>query len=757
MKNTFTILFIIINTISYAQIQKGNDINGEDEHDESGFSISMPNSYTIAIGAPYNDQTPWESGHVRVFLWNGNSWIQKGSDIDGENSHDNSGYSVSMPNSNIVAIGAPFNDGNSSVSGHVRVYKWDGNTWVQKGNDIDGSFGGDYSGYAVSMSDSNTLAIGAPKNDVNGVNSGQVRVLVWNGNNWIQKGNSIYGEAPLDNLGKTISMPDSNTLALGAYDNYGNGTESGHVRVFYWNGNSWMQKGNEIEGDTAYDRLGASVSMPDSNTLAVAAPRSNVNGSNSGQIKIYKWNGVSWTQKGNDIYGESSESYAGSSISMADSNTIIIGAKGNDDNGNNSGQARLYSWNGNSWLQIGQDVNGENNYDFFGQTVSSPNSSVFAVGAPLNDGVNNLDPDIGHVRVYCIPTTQTITQTTCDNYTPPSGNYTWTTSGTYQDTIVNSLGCDSILTINLTVNNSNAGSQSKMVCNSFTWPANNQSYTSSGNYTTTLTNSDGCDSVVTLNLTVNDSSSSTISTVVCDNYTSPSGNYNWTSSGTYMDTIQNAEGCDSLITVNLTVNQSTISSISPIVCDNYTSPSENYTWTTSGTYQDTISNIAGCDSVITIDLNVDSINSDVQNSGDSLIAQDTGATYQWVYCDNNSTPIPGETDQILEVAVSGDYAVSLTKHGCIDTSACYNVIPSGFETAISGENNIIVYPNPNDGLFTIEHSFTERKPFEVTNVNGKVLYSGTLTQKQTKVDLSNFATGIYLLRVEDAIMKLVLK
>jgi hypothetical protein len=172
---------------------------------------------------------------------------------------------------------------------------------------------------------------------------------------------------------------------------------------------------------------------------------------------------------------------------------------------------------------------------------------------------------------------------------------------------------------------------------------------------------------------------------------------------------------------------------------------------------DTISNSVGCDSVITIDLNVDSINTAVQNSGDSLIAQDTGATYQWVNCDNNSTPIPGETGQILKVAASGDYAVSLTKHGCIDTSACYNVIPSGFETAIFEENNIIVYPNPNEGLFTIEHSFTEKKPFEVTNINGKVLYRGTLTQKQTKVDLSNFATGIYLLRGEGAVVKLVLK
>ena len=77
----------------------------------------------------------------------------------------------------IVAIGAHDNDGNGSNSGHVRVYRVFGSSWSQLGADIDGEAAGDYSGYSVSLSSDGTIvAIGAPDNDGNGSNSGHVRV-----------------------------------------------------------------------------------------------------------------------------------------------------------------------------------------------------------------------------------------------------------------------------------------------------------------------------------------------------------------------------------------------------------------------------------------------------------------------------------------------------------------------------------------------------------------------------------------------------
>ena len=95
----------------------------------------------------------------------------------------------------------------------------------------------------------------------------------------------------------------------------------------------------------------------------------------------------------------------------------------------------------------------------------------------------------------------------------------------------------------------------------------------------------------------------TITANVCDSYTSPSGK-TWTTSNTYSDTIANTAGCDSVITVNLTVRNKTTETITANVCDTYTSPSGRHTWFGTGIYKDTIPNAAGCDSILTINLTV---------------------------------------------------------------------------------------------------------------------------------------------------------
>ena len=104
-----------------------------------------------------------------------------GSDIDGEAADDNFGLAVSLSSDGLtVAIGAPYNDGNGSISGHVRVYKFESvnSVWLQMGSDIDGEASCDYSGRAVSLSsDGLTVAIGAYGNDGNGSSSGHVRVF----------------------------------------------------------------------------------------------------------------------------------------------------------------------------------------------------------------------------------------------------------------------------------------------------------------------------------------------------------------------------------------------------------------------------------------------------------------------------------------------------------------------------------------------------------------------------------------------------
>ncbi|MDP6145589.1 MAG: hypothetical protein QF596_07460, partial [Acidimicrobiales bacterium] len=100
---------------------------------------------------------------MRIYSWNGTAWTQLGADIDGEAADDRSGWSVAMSSDGSrVAIGSYINDGDGNNSGHVRIYCWNGPAWPQLGADIDGEAVSDRSGFSVAMSsDGSRVAIGA--------------------------------------------------------------------------------------------------------------------------------------------------------------------------------------------------------------------------------------------------------------------------------------------------------------------------------------------------------------------------------------------------------------------------------------------------------------------------------------------------------------------------------------------------------------------------------------------------------------------
>jgi hypothetical protein len=388
-----SILMLFLVLSSNAQIQKGLRIDGEYDNDLSGFAVSMPDANTVAIGAYYNAKS---AGHVRIYNWTNSKWVQKGLDIEGESADDWSGVSVSMPDANTVAIGAPLNDGNGNVSGHVRIYYWNGTLWTQKGIDIDGESYGDFSGYSVSMPDANTIGIGAYGNNTG---TGNARIYKWNGSKWIQKGLDIDGEKFNDHSGHSVSMPDSNTIAIGARQNNGRfpSSKSGHVRIYKWNGSKWIQKGLDIDGESNLDESGYAVSMPDANTVAIGAPFNYNLNQTSGHVRIYYWSNNTWVQKGIDIDGKLDRGEFGKSVSMPDANTVAIGAPGNTNSsldGRKAGVVRVYNWNGLTWSQIGADIDGDTIDDWSGVSVSMPDAGTVAVGATGNYS--------GHVKVYTL-------------------------------------------------------------------------------------------------------------------------------------------------------------------------------------------------------------------------------------------------------------------------------------------------------------------------------------------------------------------
>ena len=353
---------------------------------------------TLAIGAPSNSGNGLYSGQVRVYYWDGFTWAQRGADIDGEAAGDESGISVSLSDDGMtLAIGAYANAGVNGVnSGHVRVYYWNGSAWSQRGTDIDGEAAGDYSGQSVSISsDGNVVAIGSRWNSGNGVDSGHVRIYYWNGSTWAQRGLDIDGEAGGDESGYSVCLSsDGNTLAIGAPHNDANGTSSGHVRIYFWNGSAWSQRGADIDGEAAGDYSGYSVSLSDDGmTLAVGAPyKDGVNGVNSGHVRVYFWDGFTWAQRGANIDGEAANDESGKSVALSSDGSILaIGASGNS-----SGHVRIYHWDGSTWYQLGADIGGEAAYDYSGYSVSlSSDGHKVAIGAPYNGGNGG-----GFVRVF---------------------------------------------------------------------------------------------------------------------------------------------------------------------------------------------------------------------------------------------------------------------------------------------------------------------------------------------------------------------
>ena len=189
----------------------------------------------MAIGGTYNDNNGSNAGHVRVYQYDGQGWIKRGPDIDGEAAGDQFGYDVSLnAQGNRLIVGAPYNDGNGSDGGHARVYEWNGTSWQQLGQDIDSEGAGDAFGISVSINNlGDKVAIGAVYN--NGVlsNSGHVRYYTFDGNNWVQQGSDIDGEASGDSFGRSVSLNGSGSrLVVGANGNDASGNVSGHVRLF---------------------------------------------------------------------------------------------------------------------------------------------------------------------------------------------------------------------------------------------------------------------------------------------------------------------------------------------------------------------------------------------------------------------------------------------------------------------------------------------------------------------------------------------
>ena len=180
-------------------------------------------------------------------------------------------------------------------------------------------------------------------------------------------------------------------------------------------------------------------------------------------------------------------------------------------------------------------------------------------------------------------------------------------------------------------------------------------------------------------------------------------------------------------------------------CDPYTWPVNGQTYTSSGTYDVVFTNNQGCDSTLTLNLTVAQADTAVTITGNTLTATATGSTFQWLDCGNGNAPIAGATNATFSPSATGTYAVQVTQGTCVDTSACIAVVVVG----VAPEASVRIYPNPNSGRFVID--LGERLPeasVTITDAVGRQIGEFSYRDQQLLDVRLRVASGTYFVEID---------
>lgn len=342
-------------------------------------------------------------------------------------------------------------------------------------------------------------------------------------------------------------------------------------------------------------------------------------------------------------------------------------------------------------------------------------------------------------------------QTACESYTWIDNNTYTSSNNTATHTFVGGAanGCDSTVTLNLIINQPSIGIDTQIACDSFVW-IDGITYTASNNTATfVLINSNNCDSIVTLNLTLFYTTSSIYSHTACGSFIWNGTTYT-SSNNTATITLANSNGCDSIVTLDLTILPHVTGTDVQMACGPFTWLNGNtYSYSNNTAVYTFVGGAAnGCDSSVTLNLTVTNIYSNVVNDGASIAPTEIfGDLYEWYDCNTDQLVFTGRA---FYPTVNGNYKVVITKGDCTDTSLCYAYNNVGIE--ITDADKIMLYPNPTQNLLYIDGVMAEF--IQVFSLNGQEVIA---VSNQNSVDVSSLVSGCYVIEINRQIKKLFLK
>lgn len=242
---------------------------------------------------------------------------------------------------------------------------------------------------------------------------------------------------------------------------------------------------------------------------------------------------------------------------------------------------------------------------------------------------------------------------------------------------------------------------------------------------------------------------------------------NWIISGNYYlifsiddaDVLTESDENNNTYCVPITICTNAMGIDTKTACDSYTWVNGiTYTSSTSTpTYTYVGGTVYGCDSTVTLVLTINSVDTAVTQNGNNLLSNAGSAIFQWLDCDNGFNEVPGETSNLYVGNTNGSYAVEVTQNGCTDTTLCYTIQSVALQNYTLANDLIDVYPNPSKGIITISYQGPLPKTAYLYGIDGKLITTLLIQSIPQQIGLEKLPKGTYLMEVEGVQIKIVLE
>jgi uncharacterized repeat protein (TIGR01451 family) len=386
---------------------------------------------------------------------------------------------------------------------------------------------------------------------------------------------------------------------------------------------------------------------------------------------------------------------------------------------------------------ISQSICANSTYNFNGAILHQPGIYYDTLSK-----ANGCDSVIALTLQVLSLSSTNIAATSCPNDTFNFNGQLINQAGQYYDTLTNVNGCDSIVRLTLTMLSVPVTNITQSICYGEYYNFNGSFLNQNGVFYDTLTAINGCDSMLQLTLTILPVAATSIAATICDNQTYAFHGTLLNQAGVYYDTLQTTLGCDSIVTLSLSILASSVNNIQAHICTGDTFHFRQHALTGSGIYSDTLTNVDGCDSVVVLYLDATNFNYTISYQGTDTLIYSGNGSVQWLECDANT--LWGDTTFVFSPGIEGRFAAIVTQNNCTDTSQCYSV---GF-TGVRALNSfsVQIYPNPAGTILNIKVDNFAPKTMTIMDVNGRKITEQAFSPR---LWVNTLNAGIYFIQLRD--------